>query len=129
MDTTALLALRGNERGANHVAAVLTSAKHGRGRILLSFMTRMELLYIVQREEGDLPAEEALRLVDSFPITWVTCEPHILNAAAKLKARGKLSVADSWIAATALVHSAVLVHRDPEFAVLRDIAQESLGSR
>ena len=129
LDTSALLALRGNERGADHVEGILDAARKGRGQVLLSFMTRMELLYTIERTEGEAAARDALRLVDSFPVEWVTCEPTILHAAATLKARGGLSVADSWIAATAATRNAILVHRDPEFAPLRDIAQEPLDSR
>ncbi|MGH6689278.1 MAG: PIN domain-containing protein [Gammaproteobacteria bacterium] len=129
LDTSALLALRGNERGADHVEQLLEAAKRGRGRLVLSFMTRMELLYTIERAEGETAARDALRLVDSFPIEWVSCEPGILQTAATLKARGGLSVADSWIAATAVAYDAILVHRDPEFASLREIPQESLDSR
>src|SRR5262249_21653726 len=120
---------RGDERGADHVQRVLEGAKRGRGPVLLSFMTRMELLYTIERAEGDAAAREALRLVDSFAVEWVTCEPEILHAAAALKARGGLSVADSWIAATAVVRDAILVHRDPEFISLREIPQEPLDAR
>jgi ribonuclease VapC len=87
----------------------------------------MELLSLIRREEGEDEARAALLLVDSFPLDWVTCEPEILDAAATLKAAGGLSVADSWIAATALVRGAVLVHRDPEYAPLRQIRQERLA--
>lgn len=129
IDTSALLALRGNERGADYVEQILSDTRKKRGRVLLSFITRMEVLYIIQRAEGEEQAQHALRLIDSFPIEWITCEAAILNAAASLKARGKLSVADSWIAATAMVYGAVLVHRDPEFASVPEIPQESLDSR
>ena len=44
-----------------------------------------------------------------------------------LKARGGLSVADAWIAATARLHRATLVHKDEEFATLRELQQEALG--
>jgi len=126
LDTSALLALRSNGPGADRVEQLLTAARRGRGRLLVSFMTRMELLYLIRRDEGEEAASTALRLVDSFPVAWVTCEPAILNAAASLKASGGLSVADSWIAATALVRGAVLVHRDPEYTALTQVAQESL---
>lgn len=86
----------------------------------------MEVLYIVWREEGETAARDALRLIDSFKVEWVTCDPHILDTAAQLKARGGLSIADSWIAATALARSATLVHKDPEFVKFKEIAQESL---
>jgi predicted nucleic acid-binding protein len=35
-------------------------------------------------------------------------------------------VADSWIAATASVFSATLVHKDPEFTPISEISQELL---
>ena len=126
LDTSALLALRGNEVGADRVEQLLNAARKGRRRLLVSFMTRMELLYLIRRDEGEEEARSALRLVDSFPIEWITCEPAVLDAAAALKVSGGLSVADSWIAATALVRGAVLVHRDPEYHAVTEIAQESL---
>jgi len=89
-------------------------------------MSRMELLYLVWREEGEEAAREALRLIDSFEIEWVSCGTEILELASRLKAQGGLSVADSWIGATAIVREATLVHKDPEFAKFREISQELL---
>jgi len=43
-----------------------------------------------------------------------------------MKAGGGLSVADAWIAATAAVREAVLVHKDREFARVRQVRQERL---
>ena len=91
--------------------------------MLVSFMTRMEILYCVGREEGEEAAREALRLIDSFSIEWISCESVILEKASRIKSAGGLSVADSWIAATASVFGATLVHKDPEFESLRDIPQ------
>jgi predicted nucleic acid-binding protein len=126
LDTSALLALRGDEPGANRVASLLQQAAKRQCRILVSFMTRMELLYLIWREEGEQAARDALRLLDSFTIEWVTCEPQILDSSAYVKSQGGLSVADSWIAATALRYDAMLIHKDPEFAGFRAIAQEPL---
>ena len=69
----------------------------------------------------------ALRLLDSFAIDWITCEPGILDRAAQIKNGARISVADSWIGATASVYGATLVHKDPEFEPLRDIPQEMLS--
>jgi len=126
LDTSALLALRGNEAGADRVDVLLEQAKRNQCRILLSFMTRMEILYCVRREEGDEAAREALRLIDSFSMEWVTCEPAILEKASEIKSTRRVSVADSWIAATASVLRATLVHKDPEFTPLSEISQELL---
>lgn len=126
LDTSAILALRSDEPGADRVAAVLRMARRRDGSVLVSFMSRMELLYCVWRDEGEEAARQAIRLLDAAAVRWVSCEPNILEAAACIKARGGLSVADAWIAATAQIHKAILVHKDPEFASLSEIEQEHL---
>jgi predicted nucleic acid-binding protein len=43
-----------------------------------------------------------------------------LLTAGEIRAAKSLSAADSWILATGIVHRAVLVHKDPEFAQGKD---------
>ena len=126
LDTSALLALRGDEPGADRVAKLLQQATRRQCRLLVSFMTRMEVLYLVWRDEGEQQAREALRLLDSLAIEWITCEPRILEASAYVKSQGGLSVADSWIAATAINREATLIHKDPELQKFKELAQEFL---
>ena len=126
-DTSALLALRGDESGADEVEDLLSKSAEDRCSVLISFMTRMELLYIIRREEGEEAACQALSLLDTFSVEWVSCEPEILDAAAVLKAEGGLSTADAWIGATAIVREAVLVHCDPEFVAFKNISQQFIG--
>jgi predicted nucleic acid-binding protein len=126
LDTSALLALRSDEPGADRVESLLSKSKSNACILLISFMSRMELLYLVWREEGEETAREALRLVDSFEIEWVSCETKILDLASRLKAKGGLSVADGWIGATAIAREATLVHKDPEFTKFKEISQELL---
>jgi len=127
LDTSALLALRGNESGADRVEKLLQQANRRQCRLLVSFMTRMEILYLIWRDEGEQQGREALRLLDSLAIEWVSCEARILEASAYVKSHGGLSVADSWIAATAIDRDATLVHKDPEFQKFKDMAQEFLA--
>jgi predicted nucleic acid-binding protein len=126
LDTSAVLAMRSEEAGADRVEALLRAARAGRVNVLVSFMTRMELLYRIAIDEGQEEAESAVRLLDATRVEWVSCEPAILEQAARLKAGGGLSVADAWIAATAAVRGAVLVHKDPEFARAAGVPQERL---
>ena len=126
LDTSALLALRGDEPGADRVEALLSQGKKNQCRLLASFMTRAEVLYIVWRKEGEEDARHALRLMDSFNVEWISCEPNILEIAARIKTHGRLSLADSWIGATAIAYDATLVHKDPEFEPLKEIRQEIL---
>jgi predicted nucleic acid-binding protein len=118
--------MRSDEPGAARVESVLRSARTGRVAVLVSFMTRMELLYRIAIDEGQEYAESAIRLLDAAGVQWVSCDLPILEEAARMKAGGGLSVADAWIAATAAVRDAVLVHKDPEFERVRGVRQEHL---
>ena len=126
LDTSALLALRSDEPGANRIEALLSQPKKNQCRLFASFMSKMEVLYTVWRGEGEDAARHALRLMDSFAVQWVSCEPSILEIASQIKAHGGLSVADSWIGATAIAYDATLVHKDPEFEAFKEIPQEIL---
>lgn len=126
LDTSALLALRDDEPGAERVHRIIDAARKRRASAYVSFMTRMELLYRIAASEGEDAAASAVRLLDALPLRWVTCEPPILIESARIKQRGGLSVADAWIAATAVVHQAVLIHKDPEFDALTALSQEHL---
>jgi predicted nucleic acid-binding protein len=129
LDTSALLALRDDEAGAERVHRVIDAARKRRAAVYVSFMTRMELLYRIAASENEAAAAEALRLLDGLPLHWVTCEPAILTESARLKRSGGLSVADAWIAATAIVRQAILLHKDPKFVALSELTQEQLHSR
>ncbi len=52
----------------------------------------------------------------------------LLLMAAELKALYPLSLADTWIAACAPMHGAVLMHKDPEYNAL-PIEQEALPQK
>jgi predicted nucleic acid-binding protein len=64
--------------------------------------------------------------MDSFTVESVSCEPNVLEIASRIKAQAGLSVADSWIGATAIAYDATLVHKDREFESFREIPQEIL---
>ena len=100
-----MFALRGDERGADRVEAILRIAESGHALVLLSFMTRMEVLYRVAVDEGEDAAAAAIRFLDTTRCQWISCDADILRTAARIKAQGGLSVADAWIAATAEVAS------------------------
>src|SRR5258708_35128933 len=109
LDTSALLALRGDESGADRVEALLSQAKKDQCRLLASFMRRKEVLYNVWRIEGEDAARHALLMMDSFSVHLVSCEPSVMEIAARIKARGRPSVGVSWIGATAIAYLATLL--------------------
>ena len=127
LDTSALLALREDEGGAERVADLLQAAQSGESRCLVCFMSRMEVLYRVWKDEGERRAHLADAQLLSLPLEWVSCSDQLIERAAAIKACHPLSVADAWIAASAQLQGAVLVHKDPEFRSLAQISQEWLA--
>ena len=123
LDTSALLALHFNEEGADRVETILRSAEKGQTLVLISFVSRMEMLYVIWKDHGRQKAIESLYHLNHLPITVVESNEEILFKAAEVKATIPLSFADSWVAATAIQENACLVHKDPEFDSLKDILQ------
>jgi len=129
LDTSALLALRDDEPGADRVADLLAEAASGRRLVLACFMTEMALWYRVWRDEGEAAGRAAHAACRALPIQWVQASPALLARAVAVKAQHPLSLADAWIAATALEADAVLVHKDPEFEGLPGLTEERLPYR
>jgi len=128
LDTSALLALRDDEPGAQRVAALLVdSAKGPAPSCLACYMSRMEVLYRVWKDEGERSGRLAHEQLLALPIRWVEASDALLMRAAELKAGFALSVADAWIAAAADLEGARLLHKDPEFKAIPQVAQEWLS--
>ena len=126
LDTSALLALRDDEPGAERVAALLEAAARGELTCHGCFISQMELMYRVWKDEGEEAGRMAYSICLRLPITWLHESPELLERAAEIKACFPLSLADAWIAAAALQLDAILVHKDPEFEIVADLKQESL---
>lgn len=125
LDTSALLTLRDDEPGAERVAEVLHQAARGKARCYGCFISLMEVLYRVWRDEDEATGRLAYQQCLALPIEWVRDSDALLLRAAEIKALYPLSLADAWIAACALEQGAVLLHKDPEFDAL-PVTQEAL---
>jgi ribonuclease VapC len=115
LDTSALFCLKDDEEGAAKVEKILEESKKGDNRTIISFMTGMEYLYINLIRYGEETARRAYLELTLLPISIIESNEEIRLTAAELKAKHAISVADAWIAATALFEGAVLVHKDPEY--------------
>jgi predicted nucleic acid-binding protein len=119
LDTSAILTLWNEEEGAATVDKILRDgARHH--KVFVSFMTFMECRYRVWKDQGQNAADEIFRSLGLLPITRVDVDDSLLMTASALKAQFRISVADSWIIATAISRKAILVHKDPEFEALSD---------
>jgi predicted nucleic acid-binding protein len=119
LDTSALLALWNEEDGASIVEKILRDSSPRR-KVFISFMTFMECRYRLWKGQGRNAADEIFRALSLLPATRVDVDDALLLTASELKAQYKMSVAGSWIIATAIARNAILVHKDPEFDALSD---------
>ncbi|MCP9909698.1 PIN domain-containing protein [Cyanobium sp. BA20m-p-22] len=123
LDTSALLTLRDDEPGAERVEQALEQPD----RCYACFLSRMEVLYRVWKDEGERAGRLAYEQLKALPLRWVEASEPLLEQAASLKARQSLSLADAWIAAAAQQVGATLLHKDPEFRAIVDLPQEWLS--
>ncbi|MCP9807465.1 PIN domain-containing protein [Cyanobium sp. T1B-Tous] len=123
LDTSALLTLRDDEPGAEQVEQALEQPE----RCCACFLTRMEVLYRVWKDENERAGRLAYEQLKALPLNWVEPSEPLLVQAASIKARHSLSLADAWIAAAAQQVGAALLHKDPEFRAIADLPQVWLG--
>ena len=123
LGTSAILTLRDDEPGAERVAMLL----EGPDPCFACFMTRMEVLCRVWKDEGERSGRLAYEQLQSLPIQWVDQTEPLLLEASRIKALHRLSVADAWIAAAGLLGRATLLHKDPEFEAITELDQSWLA--
>lgn len=110
LDACALIALLNDEPGAQRVEAILS----GDTPVYMSTINTLEVAYdAVRRSKNNEAAAMILRLVSdaNIEILWALTEPEWL-AAARWKARGRLSLADAIALAIAETRNLKLVSAD-----------------
>ena len=114
LDTSALLCLLADEPGAERVEEILRQ-----GDVLIPFVALIETYYITLQTGSPTEAEKRHALVKALPVEvlWDVDEASAL-VAARLKAQHRVSFADALVAALSITRDAVLVHKDPHFAIL-----------
>jgi len=123
LDTSAIFAYLEDEDGADTVRDALRAAERGDWHIAVCFVTLTELRYILIQEQDIAGAIQATAIIKSWPISWVHSSEELCNAAADIKAVHRVSLADSFVAATAKLNGATLMHKDPEFQALDGIVR------
>ena len=116
LDTSAVLAFLKNEPGEERVNELLEAARgDSETRILLPFMTLMEVEYQGMRSTERERADYWVDVVLGWPVELVESSPRWRLVASRVKSQGGLSLGDSWVASLALMNEAELIHKDPEF--------------
>ena len=116
LDTSAILALFKSEPGHEAVTDILRRAEdEPTDHVYVPFLALMEVEYQFIRDMTEDRVQYWLNVALNWPIEVVESTPEWRHRAAAVKAPGHVSLADSWVAALALIHDADLVHKDPEF--------------
>lgn len=126
LDTSALLAYIENEAGVDQVETLLLEALDEGVTLMVSVVSLIEVFYISLREQGETIARARLQLLKALPITIEEVSIKEIEAIGTLKSMHKVSFADSCIASLAMERRAVLVHKDPEFNAIAQLAQLKL---
>lgn len=113
LDTSALLAYLNNEREATKVARVLPVA-------CIPFMALSELYYLVWREQGERQADTVFALVTHWGTPVLFPDDKCVLIAGRFKAKYRLGIADSYIAAVAAMRNLTLLTKDPDFRIVTD---------
>jgi PIN domain nuclease of toxin-antitoxin system len=113
LDACALLALLRNEPGADIVASVINSANNGEAEIIMHKVNLLEVFYDLYRSLGKEKAVEIMFEIKKRPIT-INAEitDDIFNEAGRLKALYRISLADSFALAQALIFKGELLTSD-----------------
>ena len=85
LDTSALLALRDDEAGADRVAALLDQFAKGKVQCMGCFMSLMEVLHRVWRDESEKEGRLAYAQCLALPIVWIHESRSLLMRAAEIK--------------------------------------------
>ena len=114
LDASALMTLFENRPGAGKVEAILKPTAE-QNRLLLSVVNWGEVYYTVWVSKGEKAANEHVEHIAKLLIEVVDLDQPTTKLAASFKARYQLPYADSFSAAVAQQHQAILVTADRDF--------------
>ena len=108
LDTSAILAYLHGEEGGKLLDLVWETSA-------IPFMAMSELYYVTWQRGGKAEADRAYGLVKGWDVPFHLPDERIILSAARFKVLYRLGIADSYIAAFALINQAVLLTKDPDF--------------
>ncbi|MBI2893470.1 MAG: type II toxin-antitoxin system VapC family toxin [Deltaproteobacteria bacterium] len=115
VDAWGLLALLRAELPAGAIVRrYLRRAAAGNLRLLLGVVNLGEVFYRVWQTAGEAKAEQALRLIRSYPIEIVPAKEEVAIEAARLKAKHSVPYADAFVVALARLEHASVATGDPD---------------
>lgn len=123
LDTYAFMAYLRREPGYARVTELFEEASRGTARLLLTVVNYGEIVYITDRRRGEANARRVIALLDSLPIEIVDVARGLTLAAARIKARYRVSYADAFAIALVQQTGSVVVTGDDEFRAVEHIVR------
>lgn len=120
LDSSAVLALLQDERGADDVEALLAAATASGSQHLMNSVNWAEVLYIASRDVPNKDMAAVITAVDVLPIRLVDADRELSITAAGFKNSHRLGLADAYAAALAVFLGLPLATADADFDVLAE---------
>jgi ribonuclease VapC len=118
LDSFAVLALLGKERGSKRVHGILKQAEADEASVSMTWVNLGEVATIVERRWGKARVYQVLGTLEATALEMREVGRELTLTAAGIKAEHPLAYADAFAAALAMEEDAVLVTGDPEFRQL-----------
>ena len=120
-DSFAFIALFRHEPGGETVSDYLLLIARGEAQGWMAAVNLGEVYYMMARKGNEKDAANAVRDILHLPVTIYEPDTDFCLQAARLKARYKISYADSFAAALTIEKKATLLTGDDEFDELKDV--------
>ncbi len=120
LDSFALLAYLGGEKGKKEVEDILEKAANTGTLLKMSVINMGEVLYITERERGIRQSQLTLSRIRQLPIKICSIDEKLTLKASHLKAGYPIAYSDCFAAGLAEISGAALMTGDPEFKKLED---------
>ncbi len=121
LDSYAMLAYFRNETGGEKIEQLLNEAAAEKHILYMTSVNAGEVYYMSHRKDGMAKAEIVWKAMRQFPILIVDPDTTLTYKAAVIKANNKLSFADAYAAALAILKKSTLLTGDKEFENLKDL--------
>lgn len=121
LDTFALISYFEGEKGAEKVKNVLEEKQKMKNiEILLCVVNLAEVYYITATERNIEKGEQTINIIKSLPITIVIADEKLSLEAARIKAKYRISLGDTFVGALAKERNGIVLTGDPHFKKLTD---------
>jgi predicted nucleic acid-binding protein len=115
LDSYAMISFLQREEGFETVKKAMEKSIQKGIKLLMTTVNWGEVYYIIKREEGERVAEAMAEIMDTLPVELLSADRELAKQAAGLKSCKKMSYADCFAAAAAMINKATLITGDEEF--------------